>query len=63
MAILKCKTISMDYEMLLSGKNGFALKRYGRVWKLRNLEKLSNKLRSGIGPYKYEWKSISCKLS
>ena len=44
----------MDYEMLQSGKNGFALKRYGRVWKLRNLEKLSDKLRSGIGPYKYE---------
>lgn len=28
LAVIKGKTASMDYEMLLSGKNGFTLKRY-----------------------------------
>ena len=39
MAILEGKTNSIDYEMLLSGQNGFGLKRYWRVW---NLETLKN---------------------
>ena len=42
---MKGKTASMDYEMLLSGKNGFALKRYWKVGKIRNIEKLWETLR------------------
>ena len=56
MALLKGKTTSMDHEMLLNGKNAFALKRYQRIWDLRNLEKVSDKLRRGIDTFKYEMK-------
>ena len=38
----------MDYEMLLSGRNGFALQ-YGNFETLWDSEKLSDELRSGTG--------------